>query len=143
MEVLRIDHVHIKSSDIETVADRLEDITDGAFIRDIDYTEDYGEMAAFAPYPLGVELIAVSDSSKKLAQVYEKEPDGLFAISFKVEDMDTRVAEMEELGYPLIEKYGFGPIMEALFDTKAALGFYVELIEYAGDSIVDAYAGGM
>lgn len=143
MEVLRLDHIHIKSSNIDDDADRLEDITDGCFVREIDYTDAHGEMAAFAPYPLGLELITVTDPSKSMAQVYAKEPDGLFAISFKVEDMDTCIDEMKGLGYPLIEKYGFGPIMEALFDTKAALGFYIELIEYEGDSIYDAYNAAM
>jgi hypothetical protein len=42
---------------------------------------------------------------------------------------------MQELGYAMLMRYEFGEIKEALFDTKKALGFYSEMIEYEGDDI--------
>ena len=71
-----------------------------------------------------------------MGAIYAKAPEGVFALSYKVTDMTAAITDMEALGHKLLLKYEFGPIREALFDTKDSLGVYIELIDYG-----DAAAG--
>jgi|GEM_PF-3571655 len=73
-----------------------------------------------------------------MGAIYDTQPDGVFAISYKVNSLDEAVAGMAELGYEMLMRYEFGDIKEALFDTKKALGVYLEMIEYEGDDIQSA-----
>lgn len=133
MKVQRIDHVHFKCSNLEASTDEFEKLTGAKFMRGIDYTDPHGTAASFAPFPMALELIAATDPSKPMGAIYQDAPDGVFAISFKVESMEESIPEMEAIGFKMLMSYDFGPIKEALFDTKAALGTYVELIEYPKD----------
>jgi len=73
-----------------------------------------------------------------MGAIYDTQPDGVFAISYKVNSLDEAVAGMAELGYEMLMRYEFGDIKEALFDIKKALGVYLEMIEYEGDDIQSA-----
>jgi len=136
MQVERIDHVHIKCSDLEESTERMENFTGTTFMRGIDYTADHGMEATYGPFPCGLEMLHVTDDSKSMGAIYAKAPEGVFALSYKVTDMTAAITDMEALGHKLLLKYEFGPIREALFDTKDSLGVYIELIDYG-----DAAAG--
>jgi hypothetical protein len=135
MEVERFDHLHIKYSDLDRATEKFDEIVGGPFLPGLDFTEDYGMCVSFCPYPKGLELMQVTDASKEMAALYEAQPDGLFAISYKVVSLEDAIQGMQEIGYSMMLRYEFGEIKEALFDTKAALGFFVEMIEYEGEDI--------
>ena len=60
-------------------------------------------------------------------------------MSYKVPDIEAGIADMQIMGYECIEAFDWGNIKEAIFETYATFGFYVELISYPGDSITEVY----
>ena len=79
----------------------------------------------------------VTDEDYEMSKMYAEAPEGIFAISLKVPDMEKATAEMENMGYKLLFRDDNGSIKEALFDTKKALTLYIELIEYPGVNLTD------
>lgn len=129
MKILRIDHVHIKADDHTGTVKALGDILGGPFLlEEMDFEEE-GMKVAFNPFPCGFEVMAVNDSSRELAALYEKWPNGVFALSLKVEDITSATADMESHGYKAVVVHEFGDIHEVLFDTTTTLGFYIELVQ--------------
>jgi len=141
MKIERIDHIHMKGPNFENTAKALGEIIGRDVYMQMDFTEDEGAEVAYEPYPIGIELFRVTDPTKTTGSVADSSPVGPFAISYKVTDIQEGIRDLEALGYRQIKYFDFGPIQEALFDTKDRLGFYLELIEYKGNSIVDAFAG--
>ena len=136
MKVEKIDHIHFKVNDMKKAVPIYEGLMGKNFpIVDYDMTSDYGLRISFNPFPIGFELMEVSDKSKEMAKLYAAAPEGVFALSLKVPDIDKATAEMESMGLKLLMRYDFGQIKEALFDSKKAVGVFLELIEYPGESV--------
>ena len=142
MEIERIDHIQMKSPDYENSAKALREIIGRDMYVQMEFTEDEGAEVAYEPFPIGIELFRVTDPTKTTGSVADSSPVGPFAISYKVTDIQKGIHDLETLGYRQIKYFDFGPIQEVLFDTKDRLGFYLELIEYKGNNIVEAFAGG-
>lgn len=135
MEVEKIDHVHVKTNNLESAVSNYEGLIGRKFLFEADFSDLYGMKVAFNSFPLGFELMEATDKGKEMGRMYAEAPDGVFAISLKVPDIEKATVEMESMGYKLILRYDFGPIKEALFDTKKALMIYIELMEYPGESV--------
>lgn len=137
MKIQRIDHMHFKPQNFEGFSNAFEQIMGNSFTMNMDMTEEYGSEVSFEPYPIGLELFKPTDPTKSISgAVADAAPYGVFVITFKVENLKEAQAEMEAMGYKMLEYYDNGPIQEALFDTKEALGIHLELIEYPGDSML-------
>ncbi len=143
MQVERIDHIHIKVKDEPGATALYEAVLGTKMMMEADFSEDYGMRVAYNPFPVGLELMEVTDGGKEMARIYAAAPDGVFALSLKVPNIDQATVEMEALGYKLLMRYDFGDIKEALFDSKATVGIYFELIEYAGEDISAVDNGGV
>jgi len=140
LSVEKIDHVHIKVDNMESSSKAFAGMI-GTDLMELDFTDDYGMKVAFNPFPNGLEIMEVTDASKEMSKLYDEAPNGVFALSFKVEDIDKAVPMMEALGNKLIMRYEFGDIKEALFDTKESMGVHTELIEYDTEDITEADSG--
>lgn len=143
MRVERIDHIHVKVKDQPEATALYEQVIGTKMMMEADFSDDYGMRVAYNPFPVGLELMEVTDGSKEMAVIYAAAPDGVFALSLKVPDIDEATAEMEAMGHKLLMRYDFGDIKEALFDSKKAVGIYFELIEYAGEDISEVDNGGV
>lgn len=133
MDVQRLDHVHIKSNDFRKTSDTLKSITGHEFLMEMEF-EEQGMMVGYDPFPYSLEVMTVTDKSKSLAKLYEEWPEGVFCLTFKVPDYEAAKTEMEEKGYPQIERYDTPPIVkEGLFNTLKDLPFYIELVESPDD----------
>jgi len=143
LKVERIDHIHIKVINQPNAKTMYEGVMGSEMLMEADFSEDYGLRIAYNPFPIGLELMEVTDRSKSMAKIYAESPDGVFALSLKVPDIEEATTEMELMGYKLLLRYDFGDIKEALFDSKKAMGIYFELIEYASENIVEADNGGV
>jgi len=141
MKVERIDHVHIKVNDLKRNTSAIEGLLGEKFLYEGDFTSDFGMHISYNPFPLGFELMKVSDENKEMGRIYSAEPDGVFALSLKVPNIDKATVEMESMGLKLLMRYDFGDIKEALFDTKRVCSVYIELIEYATEDITEADHG--
>lgn len=143
MQVERIDHIHVKVKDEPKATALYEAVLGTKMMMEADFSDDYGMRVAYNPFPIGLELMEVTDGSKEMAAIYAAAPDGVFALSLKVPDIDAATVEMEAMGHKLLMRYDFGDIKEALFDSKKTVGIYFELIEYAGENITDVDDGGV
>jgi catechol 2,3-dioxygenase-like lactoylglutathione lyase family enzyme len=143
MKVERIDHIHVKVKDQPKATGLYEQVLGTKMLMEADFTDGYGMRVAYNPFPIGLELMEVTNTSNELGKIYAAEPDGVFALSLKVPDIEQATADMESMGHKLLMRYDFGEIKEALFDSKKTVGVYIELIEYAGENITDADNGGV
>lgn len=138
MNVEKIDHIHIKVQHLENAVKTYEEVLGIHMPDEIDCSSEYGMKVAFHPFPQGIELMEVTDVQKKMGAIYEKAPEGVFAISLKVADIDAAGEEMEKMGYHQLMRYEFGEIKEALFDTADEMKVYTELVEYKAQNIENA-----
>lgn len=137
MNILRLDHLHMKGPNFDKTALALEKLMESDFYMKMDFTEEHGTEVAYQPYPIGIELFNSTDISKNSGRIAAESEIGVIAISYKVPNIAIAQTEMESLGYKLIEYFDFGDIQEAIYDTKEDFGVLIELIEYPGDSITD------
>lgn len=137
MEVERIDHIHFKTNNMERDTRLFEGLLGKKFPFKVDVSTLYGLRSAFHPSPLGINLVEVTGKVSEMAQMYSEAPEGIFAISLKVPDIEKATAEMVSMGYKLLYREDSGPIKEALFDTKKAFTLYIELVETPGGSVMD------
>ena len=135
MEVQNIDHIHFKTNNMERDTSLFEGLLGSNFPYKIDVSTSHGLRCSFHPPPLGFNLVEVTDEDYEMSKMYAEAPEGIFAISLKVPDIEKATVEMESMGYKLLLRYDFGPIKEALFDTKKAFMLYIELMEYPGESV--------
>ncbi len=140
----QIDHIHVKVNDMKSVTSAFEDVLGKKMdIGELDFTADNGLKVSFNGFPNGLEIMEVTDKTKEMAALYDPAPEGIFAISLKVDDIEKATADMESMGHKMLMRYDFGEIKEALFDTQKALKVYVELIEYPTGDIMAADSGGV
>jgi len=143
MKSEKLDHIHIKVDDMKSVTQAFAGVLGEKMqMEEIDFTADSGLKVSFNQFPNGIEIMEVTDNTKEMAALYDQAPQGVFAISLKVENIDEATTDMESMGHKMLMRYGFGEVKEALFDTKKALGVYVELVEYPTDSIFSSVSEG-
>lgn len=133
---MRFDHLHITPKNFEKFNENFQKFMGFEYLLNMPMDE-YGTEVAYEPSPIGVEAFKVTDPSKSLSAKVASENEGVFALSFKVDNLKEATAEMEAKGWKLLEVIDNDPIMEALFDTKEDLGLYIELAEYPFESMRD------
>lgn len=140
LKIIRFDHMHVKPESYEKFVNNLTTLIGRAPIMNMPMPE-YGMDVAYEPFPVGLEAFKIvaeqNDTYSYKAASTEK---GIFSICFKVENLAEGTAFMEEHGWKKLEEYPNDPIQEALFDTKADFGFYMELIEYPFNTLGEMFA---
>ena len=139
MDILRIDHLHVKGFEYEGFKGAFEQLMGKEFYLDDMEFEDQGTVVSYEPYPIGCELFNPTDATLTSGRLAATSSPGVFAVSYKVPDIEAGIEEMKAMGYECIEVFDFGDIKEAIFETYATFGFCVELISYPGDSITEVY----
>ncbi|MBQ3302170.1 MAG: hypothetical protein IJH04_08525 [Eggerthellaceae bacterium] len=135
MKIERVDHLHVSAPDFDKFVDEFKKIMGREFTAPDMDMQHYGTIVTYEPYPIGIELFKAYDAERSVSSRLAASSRGVFAVSYKVPDIQEARKELEELGYKEIEYYDFGPIKEALYDTDDKFGFNLELIEYAGEDI--------
>lgn len=138
MNVSRIDHIHVKVDDLMAANADYEKVFGMKFPPVIDFADRSGFQVVFNQFPNGVELMKVVKNMTPMTQLYLDSPEGVFALSLKVDSLEESIKEMEQNGFKHLFTYGGGEIKEGLFDTKERLGVYIELVEYPGDDVNEA-----
>ena len=139
-KILHFDHMHVHPDNFDHFNEKFEKFLGGEFFMKDDMTERYGTMVAYEPYPVGLEVFKATDPSKSISAKLSAEANGIFAVCFKVDSLQTAISDMEDIGYKMLEYYDNTPILEALFDTKDDFGFYIELTEYPFESMREVAA---
>ena len=140
MKILRFDHMHVGPADYDAFVANVEKLIGHEVLMNMPM-EDYGVQVAYDPFPIGIEAFKSIDAENQTwSGRLARSEKGVYSICFKVENLEEATAEMEANGWKKLEHYDNGPIQEALFDTKAAFGFYMELIEYPFNTLADMFA---
>lgn len=137
MKVEKVDHIHIKITDLKK-ARLLFERMEVKFPVERDFSADHGLRLAFNPFPLGVELMEVTDGRKAMGQLYAEAPEGVFALSFKVNDLERAIIEMDAMGHNVLFRHVSGKVKSALFDSRKDIGLFIEFVEYPGDDFIAA-----
>lgn len=78
-----------------------------------------------------IELIEPGDSPSTWLEHLQVEGEGVHHISFVVRDLDEKIARLEKLGYPVIQRGNFwnGKGRYAYVDTRSTFKIIIELLE--------------
>jgi len=138
VKIEKIDHVHIYVKDLEKAIQRFEDLLGVKFGQVMtEGLEELGVKGAFAPPGLDVSQPTSPDSP--VAKVIARMGEGLVGgVSFKVEDIESGIAEFQSKGMRLLDRLEIGGLKEAWFHPKDAHGVLIELCQYQADSALEA-----
>jgi len=134
MKILRFDHLHMNPADFDKFNESFQKFMGFDYLMNMPM-EQYGTKVAYEPFPVGVEAFQVTDVNKSVSAKVASENSGVFCLSFRVENLAEAIKEMEEKGWKMLEYIDNAPIIEALFDTKADMGIYIELVETPFDDL--------
>jgi len=128
MKVERIDHVGIYVNDLEKAADFFSGVFGFEFSRVFGAEGmDVREVVD----TLGLDLLAAKSADGPTARVIKHRGEGPAALSLKVPDIETGIAEMLANGIRMVHRGNHGDAAKwATFHPKDTLGVFIELVEY-------------
>ena len=139
MKVEKIDHIHLYVRDLDKSIQRLEDLLGlkfGAVMRE--GLEEFGVVGAFAAHP-GIDISQPTSPDSPIAKVIERMGEGLVGgASFKVNDIEAGIAELQSKGVRLLRRYDIGGLKQASFHPKDSCGLQIELCEYDAENAMEA-----
>lgn len=127
MKAQKLDHFHIYVNDLEQAKEIYGKML-GTHWSPVLFEKD--SMVYSVLSPLGIELIQPSCPESPVAASMAKRGEGLYGVSFKVEDIDAAVKELEASGMKCVGRIQLGSVKEAQFHPKGACGVMIELTEY-------------
>lgn len=133
-KIQRFDHMHVNPADFERFNEKFQEFMGYNYLMQMPM-EQYGTEVAYEPAPIGMEAFKVTDASKSESARIASESKGIFCICYKVDCLEEAIKDMEAKGWKMLEYIDNNPILEAVFDTKDDLGFYIELTEYPFESM--------
>lgn len=133
-KIQRFDHMHVAPADFDRFNAKFQEFLGYPVLMNMPM-EQYGTNVAYEPAPIGLESFQVTDLGKSLSAKIASESQGIFCVCYKVDSLKDAIQDMEVKGWKMLEYYDNAPILEALFDTKEDLGFYIELTEYPFESM--------
>jgi methylmalonyl-CoA/ethylmalonyl-CoA epimerase len=132
MTILRVDHIAIVVPEMDTALD----FWHGALGLPLSHTEEVLEQrTAVAMMPVGdseVELVQPTSDDSGMARYMDKHGPGLHHICFEVDDLDTTLVQLQEMGIHLINEepvIGVGGKKVAFVHPRSASGVLVELVQ--------------
>jgi len=127
MMVEKLDHIHIYVNDLVKSRDLFSRLLGTTFSPTI-VEQTLGIHCTMSP--LALELIQPMKPDSIVAKAMAKRGEGLYALSFKVSNLEEAVKEMEEMGMHVVGRVNNHDIREAQFHPKDTCGFMIELCEY-------------
>jgi methylmalonyl-CoA/ethylmalonyl-CoA epimerase len=132
MKVLKIDHLGIAVKSIDAGKNFWTDVL-GLEFEGSETVEAQKVKTAF--FPVGeseVELLESTSPDGPVAKYIDKKGEGIQHVAFRVENIETALAELKEKGIRLIDekpRTGAGGAKIAFLHPKATAGVLVELCE--------------
>ena len=135
MKIHGVDHVHIFQPDLEKAADFYSYIMGCRFIDTIDHNQAYIKVT-FSDN--GLEIVEPYGPNKfEIPELMEKYGPGIGTVGFKVPEIESAIAEMEDKGVELISRssYSWRPpgevdIKACAFRPESLRGLPVEFVEF-------------
>lgn len=127
MKVEKLDHVHIFVKNLNEASRFFSNLLGTRFSAAIKVEE--GKLRSVLS-PLGLEIIESTSPDGVVAKLIEHRGEGLYALSFKVPDIEQGIAYLQSQGMRLVSRLGAGKVKEAQFHPKDSYGIMIELCEY-------------
>lgn len=133
MHLYGVDRVIIATPDIDDTAGQFTDllgISFGDLMEPTTETASGEQPVANLLSPTGVELVTPRSDDGQVAKFLEHNGPGLYAMSLRVEDLDTAVAELEEKGVEPVGRYESADFDEVFYHPENFGGAFVILADY-------------
>lgn len=135
MKVEQIDHIHVVVKELDKAVRFFSELLGTTFSEILSSPPEaeggFGVKASVCNLNgVGIELIAPYDPGSLSAKMLERRGEGIWAISFKVPDIDEAISEVESRGLRVIRRVEVGKVKEAHIHPKDAHGIMIELCEY-------------
>ena len=127
MKAQKLDHIHVYVKDINKAREMFSGLL-GTTFTPIYEVEEIQAKASISP--IGIELLEGTSPTSVISKGIEKRGEGVFALSFKVDNLDEAIKEFQEAGLRLVGRGHVGDIQEAQFHPKDSFGTMIELCEY-------------
>ncbi|MFC1823297.1 VOC family protein [Thermodesulfobacteriota bacterium] len=127
MKIDGIDHVAIRVKDLEKAKKFFEDVFETKFY-ELGDIEELDIRSIVDRH--GIELVSPLLQDGPTSRVLEKFGEGMTLLSFKVQDLDAAVKEMEAKGVRMTLRMRNGDLEGATFHPEDTFGVFIELIEY-------------
>ena len=132
MKILKIDHIGIAVNSMDNGRNFWSDILGLSFEGDETVAEQKVKTAFFPVGESEVELLESTAPDGPIAKFIEKKGEGIQHIAFRVENIESALAELKAKGVRLIDetpRKGAGGAKIAFLHPKATSGVLVELCE--------------
>jgi hypothetical protein len=130
MEVLRIDHIHFKTSDTDKVVPIFTKLLGTAPTLNADFAEEHGVRDTIWGLPNAVQVTQVINPEIAEGKIYKDVPNGIFGFALHVADIEVAAAEIEGMGGKLLYENNFSNVvLEKVFEMES-LGLIIEINQY-------------
>ena len=132
MKILKVDHIGIAVNSIDSGKKFWSDILGLKFEGDETVAEQKVRTAFFPVGESEVELLESTSPDGPIAKYIEKKGEGIQHVAFRVDDIDSALAELKQKGIRLIDekpRKGAGGAKIAFLHPKSTSGVLVELCE--------------
>ncbi|PIP41668.1 MAG: methylmalonyl-CoA epimerase [Desulfobacterales bacterium CG23_combo_of_CG06-09_8_20_14_all_51_8] len=132
MKILKIDHIGVAVKSIENGKNFWSDVLGLAFEGDETVAAQKVKTAFFPVGESEVELLETTAPDGPVARFIDKKGEGIQHIAFRVENIETALAELKKKGVRLIDetpRIGAGGAKIAFLHPSATSGVLVELCQ--------------
>ncbi len=132
MKIIKVDHVGIAVNSIDIGKNFWSDILGLPFEGDETVAEQKVKTAFFPVGESEVELLESTSPDGPISKYIEKKGEGIQHVAFRVDDIDSALAELKQKGIRLIDekpRKGAGGAKIAFLHPKSTNGVLVELCE--------------
>lgn len=132
MKIIKVDHIGIAVNSIDVGKNFWSDILGLPFEGDETVAEQKVRTAFFPVGESEVELLESTAPDGPISKYIEKKGEGIQHVAFRVEDIDSALAELKQKGVRLIDekpRKGAGGAKIAFLHPKSTNGVLVELCE--------------
>ena len=132
MKIIKVDHIGIAVNSIDIGKSFWSDILGLPFEGDETVAEQKVRTAFFPVGESEVELLESTAPDGPISKYIEKKGEGIQHVAFRVDDIDSALAELKQKGIRLIDekpRKGAGGAKIAFLHPKSTNGVLVELCE--------------
>ena len=127
MKIEGIDHVAIRVRDLEKAKNFFEDVFETKFY-ELGDIEELDIRSIVDRH--GIELVSPLLPDGPTSRVLEKFGEGMTLLSFKVQNLEEAIKDMEAKGVRVAMRMRNGDLDGVAFHPEDTFGVYIELIEY-------------
>lgn len=133
MDVLGVDRVVIATHDLDGTIEQFNDLLGVTFadlMEPTTTTESGPQQVANVISDTGLELVTPRGEDNEVSRFLEENGPGLYAVSFRVADLEAAKAELAEKEIHPAGEYAQGDFVEVFYHPKYFAGAMVVLAEY-------------